>query len=59
MFIDEVFTLEKQQDKQIKVPAEIHQEIKLLSVKEGREMREIVTTAFDFYTKYRNEIENE
>lgn len=51
--------MKKKQDKQIKVPAEVHQEIKLLSVKEGREMREIVTTAFDFYMKYRNEIENE
>src|SRR5690554_2722017 len=44
-----------QQDKQIKVPFEVHQEIKLLSANEGREMREIVTTAVEFYMKYRNE----
>lgn len=47
--------MDKQQDKQIKVPPEIHQEIKMLSAKENREMREIVTTAFEFYMKYRNE----
>lgn len=47
--------MSKEQDKQIKVPHEIHQKIKLLSVKEKREMREIVTTAFEFYVKYRNE----
>jgi len=41
-------------DKQIKVPSDIHQEIKLLSVKEGREMREIVTTAFEFYMQNRD-----
>jgi len=44
----------KQPDKQIKVPAEIHQEIKIFAAKEGREMREVVTTAFEFYKKYRN-----
>lgn len=48
----------KQPDKQIKVPPEIHQEIKMLAAAEGREMREIVTTAFEFYKKYRNSIKN-
>lgn len=48
--------MENQQDKQVKVPPEIHQKIKLLSAKESREMREIVTTAFEFYMKYRNEM---
>lgn len=43
-------------DKQIKVPAEIHQEIKILAAAEGREMREIVTTAFEFYRQHRNSI---
>lgn len=46
-------------DKQIKVPADIHQQIKLLSAAEGREMREVVTTAFEFYQKYRNEVKDE
>lgn len=41
-------------DKQIKVPADIHQEIKILAAAEGREMREVVTTAFEFYKKHRN-----
>jgi len=45
---------DKKQDKQIKVPAEIHQEIKVLAATEGREMREVVTTAFEFYKTYRN-----
>lgn len=48
--------MKSEQDKQIKVPANIHHDIKLLSAKEGREMREIVTTAFEFYTKNRNKI---
>lgn len=43
-------------DKQIKVPADIHQQIKILAASEGREMREVVTTAFEFYKKYRNSI---
>lgn len=46
--------MKKEQDKQIKVPAEIHQKVKLLSAEEGREMREIVTTAFHFYIANRN-----
>lgn len=46
--------MKKEQDKQIKVPPEIHQKIKLLAAKERREMREIVTTAFDFYLSNRH-----
>lgn len=41
-------------DKQVKVSSDVHQEIKMLSVKENREMREIVATAFDFYIKNRD-----
>ncbi|WP_404456917.1 hypothetical protein LG329_19345 (plasmid) [Virgibacillus necropolis] len=44
-----------QTDKQIKVHPKVHEEIKLLSVKEKREMREIVATAFNFYMKHRND----
>lgn len=46
----------KHPDKQIKVPADVHQEIKVLAASEGREMREVVTTAFEFYQKYRNNL---
>jgi len=45
----------KAADKQIKVPADIHRQIKMLSVQEDREMREIVETAFRFYIEYRNQ----
>ena len=41
-------------DKQIKIPAKTHKEVKLLSVEEGREMREIMQTAFEYYMKNRN-----
>lgn len=47
-----------QPDKQIKVPSEVHKDIKLLAAKEGREMRELITTAFEFYKKYRNTIKD-
>lgn len=43
-------------DKQIKVPADIHQEIKMLAAAERREMKEVVTTAFEFYRKHRNSL---
>jgi hypothetical protein len=49
----------KHPDKQIKVPADVHQKIKVLAAAEGREMREVVTTAFEFYQKYRNTIKDE
>lgn len=43
--------------KQIKVPAEIHKDIKLMAAQENREMREIVTTAYEFYKKYRYDMD--
>lgn len=46
-------------DKQIKVPAEVHKDIKVLASQEGREMREVVTTAFEFYKKHRNSIKDD
>ncbi|MYL43922.1 hypothetical protein [Virgibacillus salexigens] len=49
----------KKPDKPVKVPADIHQEIKIFAAKEGREMREVVTTAFEFYKKYRNSIKDD
>lgn len=49
----------KQPDKQIKISPETHRKIKMLSVAENREMREIVKTAFEFYEKYRNSIKKE
>jgi len=45
-----------QPDRQVKVPPEVHQDIKTLAFEEGREMREVVTTAYEFYKKYRNEV---
>jgi len=45
----------KAADKQIKVPADVHKKIKLLSVQENREMREIVETAFQFYMQHRSD----
>ncbi len=49
----------KKPDKHVKVPADIHQDIKIFAAKEGREMREVVTTAFEFYKKYRNSIKDD
>jgi len=43
----------KESNKQIKVSPEIHKDIKLMAVQENREMREIVTAAYQFYKKYR------
>lgn len=45
----------KAADKPIKVPADIHKQIKMLSVQEDREMRELVKTAWEFYIKHRNQ----
>ncbi|WP_179123782.1 hypothetical protein [Paraliobacillus ryukyuensis] len=42
-----------QPDKQIKVPPEVHQLVKVTAAKEGTEMREFVTKAINFYLKYR------
>lgn len=47
----------KEITKQIKVPAEIHKDIKLMAAQENREMLEIVTTAYKFYKKYRHDKE--
>jgi len=44
---------DKQGAKQIKVSTDIHKNIKLLAAKEGREMREIVETAYQFYIENR------
>ncbi|MGM0941349.1 MAG: hypothetical protein ACQEWU_10360 [Bacillota bacterium] len=49
----------KKPDKPVKAPAGIHQDIKIFAAKEGREMREVVVTAFKFYEKYRNEIKDD
>ena len=48
-----------QPDKQIKVHADIHQQIKILAASEGREMREVVSAAFEFYINYRDSIKGE
>lgn len=36
-------------DKQVKISPDRHQKLKLLSVKTGKEMREIINEAFDLY----------
>lgn len=39
----------KENDKQVKISSDRHQELKLLSAKTGKEMREIINEAFDMY----------
>lgn len=36
-------------DKHVKISADRHQQLKLLSAKEGRDMRDIINDAFDYY----------
>lgn len=38
-------------DKQVKISFDRHEKLKLLSVKTGKEMREIMNEAFDMYYK--------
>jgi len=41
-------------DKHVKISADRHQQLKLLSAKEGRNMRDIINEAFDLYCKEKN-----
>jgi len=41
----------KTRDKHVKISADRHQQLKILSAKTGREMREILEEAFDEYMK--------
>ncbi|MEC1158690.1 hypothetical protein [Cytobacillus horneckiae] len=45
---------DKEQDKQVKLSAARHHQLKIIAAKEKREMREIVSTALDFYFRNRN-----
>lgn len=40
---------EEQKDKHVKISADRHQRLKLFSAKEGRDMRDIINEAFDYY----------
>ena len=39
----------KENDKQVKISADRHKLLKMLSVKTGKEMKEIIHEAFDMY----------
>lgn len=41
----------EQKDRHVKISSDRHQELKLLSAKTGKEMREIINEAFDLYLK--------
>lgn len=45
---------EKPRDKHVKISADRHHELKLLSAKTGKEMREIMEEAFDQYIMKKN-----
>jgi len=45
-----------QRDRQVKVPPEVHQDIKTLAFEEGQKMREVITTAYEFYQKHGNKV---
>lgn len=44
----------KKQDKQVKISYDRHEQLKVLSAKTGKEMREIINEAFDMYLKKYN-----
>jgi predicted DNA-binding protein len=45
---------DSQSDKHVKISEDRHQKLKLLSVKTGKEMREIINEAFDLYIEKLN-----
>lgn len=48
-------TKEKKEDKHVKISADRHQKLKLLSAKTGKEMRAIMEEAFDQYFQKLND----
>lgn len=46
---------DKLNDKSIRISADRHREIKLMAVKEDREMRDVINEAFDIYKQYKEE----
>lgn len=45
----------KEKDKHVKISADRHQKLKMLSAKTGKEMREIMEEAFDMYYEKQKE----
>lgn len=45
---------QKPNDKHVKISADRHQKLKLLSAQTGKEMREIMEEAFDLYLSNKN-----
>jgi len=46
----------EEKDKHVKISADRHRELKLLSAKTGKEMRDIINEAFDQYVTNLNKI---